>query len=57
LRSYDRRERRMEHLTQIAAAGALLAVYYMYEYWYVTLSVLALGLVGMIFSFVAGDRK
>jgi hypothetical protein len=47
----------MEYLTQIAAAGALLAIYYMYEYWYVTLSVLALGLVGMIFSFVAGDRK
>jgi len=47
----------MDHLAQIAAAGALLAIYYMYEYWYVTLSVLALGMFGMIFSFVVGDRK
>lgn len=47
----------MEHLAQIVGAGALLAIYYTYEYWYVTLSVFALGLVGMIFSFVAGDRK
>ncbi|QOG18990.1 MULTISPECIES: hypothetical protein [Bradyrhizobium] len=46
----------MDNLMQVAAAGALLAVYYMYEYWYVTLFVLVLGLGGMIASFVTSDR-
>jgi hypothetical protein len=40
----------MDYLIQIAAAAALLAVYYMYEYWYVTLFVVFLGVVGMIAS-------
>lgn len=46
----------MEYLMQVVFAGALLAIYYAYEYWYVTLSVFALGLVGMIVSFARGDR-
>ena len=29
----------MDYLLQVAAAGALLAVFYMYEYWFVTLGV------------------
>lgn len=33
---------KMDYLTQHAAAGALLAVFYAYEYWYVTLFVVFL---------------
>jgi hypothetical protein len=47
----------MDFLLQIAAAAALLAVYYMYEYWYVTLFVVFLGLVGMMFVRVADRDK
>ncbi|MGY4236494.1 hypothetical protein ACVIIW_005441 [Bradyrhizobium sp. USDA 4449] len=51
----------MDHLAQVAAAGALLAVHYAYEYRYVillvlfVLFVLFVGLVGMIASFATGD--
>ena len=47
----------MDYLLQIAAAAALLAVYYMYEYWYVTLFVFFLGVVGMIASSGKGGSR
>ena len=40
----------MDHLLQIAAAAELLAIYYMYEYWYVILFVGLLRMLGMIAS-------
>jgi hypothetical protein len=53
--SYDKEPGRqfggaMDHLLQIAAAAELLAIYYMYEYWYVILFVVLLRMLGMIAS-------
>lgn len=46
----------MDFLLQIAAAAAVLAVYYMYEYWYVTLFAVFLAVVGMITVRLRSDR-
>ncbi|MGJ4929907.1 hypothetical protein ACQR1I_28260 [Bradyrhizobium sp. HKCCYLS2038] len=47
----------MDFLLQIAGAAAMLAIFYMYEYWYVSLLVLFVGLVGMITSWRKGGTR
>jgi hypothetical protein len=46
----------MTNYTEYAAAAALLAIYYIYEYWPVTLSVIFLGVIVMT-VISATDRK